>query len=289
MDAGFGAELQRLLHLLEARREAGLLQMAVDKDQQLVLLARQHGGDSLPPRTRNKPATDRVLGWFPSAASSDVSRNHVERSLKPATSRLITSTMVAGRRRRRVRRPQDQRPAPRPAAAACDESCRANGVATSTPSESRASVARRWSARWSFGAHRRGQPRRLRAAAPTPAGRTAAPTPAAGTATPQTKAETGLPGRPSTGVAPSRPKHQRLARPHGDLPEIQLEPARAERPAAPGRGRRRWRRRWSPAGRCRRAGRPRPRSLGAVAGDRQHHRLAAAPRGPGRPARGRWS
>ena len=52
VDAGLGPEVQRLLHLVEARRIARGLEMTVDEYQQLVLLARQHDqpllGTSLP-------------------------------------------------------------------------------------------------------------------------------------------------------------------------------------------------------------------------------------------------
>jgi hypothetical protein len=42
VDAGFRAQLQRLLHLLEAGREAGAAQMPVDEGQQFVLFTREH-------------------------------------------------------------------------------------------------------------------------------------------------------------------------------------------------------------------------------------------------------
>ena len=67
VDAGFRLELQRLLHLLEAGGEAGLFQMPIDIDQQLVLFPREHGaGFSLEqairlPRFRNKAATGCVF------------------------------------------------------------------------------------------------------------------------------------------------------------------------------------------------------------------------------------
>ena len=74
--------------------------------------------------------------------------------------------------------------------------------------------------------------------------------------TAQTSAETGLPGRPSTGVAPSRPQISGLP---GRMAICQKSSAKPRAPArsAPGHGRRRWRRRWSPAGRSPRGGRGR--------------------------------
>ena len=42
MDAGLGAQIERVLHLVEGRRHAGLLQPLMDKAQQLGLLASQH-------------------------------------------------------------------------------------------------------------------------------------------------------------------------------------------------------------------------------------------------------
>ena len=45
----------------------------------------------------------------------------------------------------------------------------------------------------------------------------------------QTAEDTGLPGKPRTGTAPRRAEQQRLARPHGDLPEIQRHALTAER------------------------------------------------------------
>jgi hypothetical protein len=44
MDPGFGLELERVLHLLETGREAGLLEMAVDIHEQFVLLSCEHDG-----------------------------------------------------------------------------------------------------------------------------------------------------------------------------------------------------------------------------------------------------
>jgi hypothetical protein len=64
VDAGLGFEFQRVLHLLEARREAGLLQVTVDIDQQLVLLAGQHGGRSFPLRAGRRVGTNRQLPMF---------------------------------------------------------------------------------------------------------------------------------------------------------------------------------------------------------------------------------
>jgi hypothetical protein len=76
VDARLRPELQRLLHFLEARREAGALEVPVDEDQQLVLLACQHAGTPgrcttagaarqrsvvrpiLLRKRQNKPATD---------------------------------------------------------------------------------------------------------------------------------------------------------------------------------------------------------------------------------------
>ena len=104
--------------------------------------------------------------------------------------------------------------------------------------------------------------------------------PGAGTAAPQTIAETGLPGRPTSGAPAEPARHQRLARPHGDLVEIERQPWAeggllhqvevADRGAAEGRrsGRRRGereaRRRGSRRCRGRWAGaaprRPRPRA-----------------------------
>ena len=46
------------------------------------------------------------------------------------------------------------------------------------------------------------------------------------------------------GVDPMAAEHQRLARAHGDLPEIELEPCACRAPPAPGRARRPRRRRW---------------------------------------------
>ena len=43
VDAGLGPELQGFLHLLEAGGEAGLFQVAIDIDQQLVLFPSEHG------------------------------------------------------------------------------------------------------------------------------------------------------------------------------------------------------------------------------------------------------
>jgi len=46
MDAGFGPQVQRVLHFLKTRRAAGLAQMLIDKNQQLVLFRGQHGASS---------------------------------------------------------------------------------------------------------------------------------------------------------------------------------------------------------------------------------------------------
>ena len=42
VDAGFGAQVQRLLHFLERRRNAGFLQPLVNEHEQFVLFAREH-------------------------------------------------------------------------------------------------------------------------------------------------------------------------------------------------------------------------------------------------------
>ena len=42
MDARFGLEVERILHLLERGRDAGLAEMVVDVAKKLMLLARQH-------------------------------------------------------------------------------------------------------------------------------------------------------------------------------------------------------------------------------------------------------
>ena len=47
VDAGLGAEVERVLHLIEGRRHARLSQPLVDETQKLELLAGQHLGVSL--------------------------------------------------------------------------------------------------------------------------------------------------------------------------------------------------------------------------------------------------
>ena len=47
MDAGFGAQVERILHLVEGRRDAGFLEPLMDETQQLELFPRQHLGPSL--------------------------------------------------------------------------------------------------------------------------------------------------------------------------------------------------------------------------------------------------
>jgi hypothetical protein len=42
VDARFGGQIQRILHLIERWRDAGFLHPFVDEHQQFVLLARQH-------------------------------------------------------------------------------------------------------------------------------------------------------------------------------------------------------------------------------------------------------
>ena len=55
VDAGLGFEVQRLLHFVERRRDAGLAQAIVDKAKQFVLFARQHVGQSVARlRAKNK-------------------------------------------------------------------------------------------------------------------------------------------------------------------------------------------------------------------------------------------
>ncbi len=57
VDARLALQVERLLHLLERRRDAGFFQLALDEAQELVLLGRQHEEALLrvPPteRTRN--------------------------------------------------------------------------------------------------------------------------------------------------------------------------------------------------------------------------------------------
>jgi hypothetical protein len=43
VDAGFGTQVQRVLHFLETGGTAGFPQMLVDKNQQFVLFGGEHG------------------------------------------------------------------------------------------------------------------------------------------------------------------------------------------------------------------------------------------------------
>ncbi len=43
MDAGFGFEIERVLHLVERGRNAGFAQAFMDEAEQFVLFSRQHG------------------------------------------------------------------------------------------------------------------------------------------------------------------------------------------------------------------------------------------------------
>ena len=42
VDAGFRRKVQRILHFVEGRRDAGLLQPLVNEEEKFMLLARQH-------------------------------------------------------------------------------------------------------------------------------------------------------------------------------------------------------------------------------------------------------
>jgi hypothetical protein len=42
MDSGLRGKVERVLHLVEGRRDAGFLQPLVDEEKQFMLLARQH-------------------------------------------------------------------------------------------------------------------------------------------------------------------------------------------------------------------------------------------------------
>ena len=46
VNAGLGPQVQRVLHFIEGRRHASLAHPIVDEEQKIVLLARQHPGDS---------------------------------------------------------------------------------------------------------------------------------------------------------------------------------------------------------------------------------------------------
>jgi hypothetical protein len=59
VDARLGRQVQRLLHLVEGGRHAGLLDPFMDEHQEFVLLAGEHPGASLPNLSRNKPPTSR--------------------------------------------------------------------------------------------------------------------------------------------------------------------------------------------------------------------------------------
>ncbi len=52
VDAGFGAQIERILHLVEGGRHAGFLQAFVDEAQKLELLAGQHRSVSPGPVSR---------------------------------------------------------------------------------------------------------------------------------------------------------------------------------------------------------------------------------------------
>jgi hypothetical protein len=55
MNAGFGAQVERILHLVERRRNACFLQALMNKTKQFCLLARQHRRFPIwPPGSRNK-------------------------------------------------------------------------------------------------------------------------------------------------------------------------------------------------------------------------------------------
>ncbi len=47
VNAGFGAQIERVLHLVEGRRNAGFLEPLMDETQKLELFPRQHRGPSL--------------------------------------------------------------------------------------------------------------------------------------------------------------------------------------------------------------------------------------------------
>jgi hypothetical protein len=53
VDAGLGAKVEGILHLVERGRDARFLHPLVDEHQQFVLLARQHGGGPMS-ENRNK-------------------------------------------------------------------------------------------------------------------------------------------------------------------------------------------------------------------------------------------
>jgi hypothetical protein len=62
VDPGFGTQIERLLHLVEGRRHAGLLQPLMNKAEQLVLLARQHS--QFPPMVAPDGSTQMARsGW----------------------------------------------------------------------------------------------------------------------------------------------------------------------------------------------------------------------------------
>ena len=44
VNAGLGGEVERLLHLVERRRDSALLQAFMDEHQEFMLFARQHRG-----------------------------------------------------------------------------------------------------------------------------------------------------------------------------------------------------------------------------------------------------
>jgi hypothetical protein len=47
VDAGLGAQIERILHLVEGGRHAGFLQPLIDESQKFILFAREHLGPSL--------------------------------------------------------------------------------------------------------------------------------------------------------------------------------------------------------------------------------------------------
>ncbi len=84
VDSRLGAQVQRVLHLVEGRRHAGLLQPLVHEHEEFVLLARQHGEDPVPGESRcgTKHEQDYIVLYvFRKAALMNLQQRALEKTV----------------------------------------------------------------------------------------------------------------------------------------------------------------------------------------------------------------
>ena len=125
VNAGFGRQIKRILHLVEGRRNAALLHTFVDEEKKFVLFARQHSCSTPAASMKAGMKQTRNLGimfHMCSASGKETMKEHQGR--KTSTSQIDPALAAGAKGGRMIRQRASEN------TFISDESCRAIGVAT---------------------------------------------------------------------------------------------------------------------------------------------------------------